>query len=116
MIVCPNIAHALHLATKPTPCTTGQVHLLVFYYIKLKSHLSACPSAFSWRCGSQPWLHGSTSDLLEMIVMSSDVTKFILKRALVFRQESAMDTCVDPDSHLPQQSSAQLVALWTLTP
>ena len=33
--------------------------------------------------------------------------KFI--RALVFRQESAIDTRVDPDSHLPQQSSAQLV-------
>ena len=37
-------------------------------------------------------------------------------RALVFRQESAIDTRVDPDSHLPQQSSAQLVTRWTLTP
>ena len=30
----------MHLAMRPTPCTTGQVHLLVFYYIKLKSRLS----------------------------------------------------------------------------
>ena len=29
----------MHLAMWPTPCTTGQVHLLV-YYIKLKSRLS----------------------------------------------------------------------------
>ena len=36
--------------------------------------------------------------------------------ALVFRQESAIDTRVDPHSHLPQQISAQLVTLWTLTP
>ena len=28
---------------QPTPCTIGQVHLLV-YYIKLKSHLSVRPS------------------------------------------------------------------------
>ena len=40
--------------------------------------------------------------------------KFI--RALVFRQESAIDTRVNPDSHLPQQSSGQLVTRWTLTP
>ena len=33
----------MHLAMQPTPCTTGQVHLLV-YYIKLKSRLSVCPS------------------------------------------------------------------------
>ena len=49
MIVWPNIAHALRLATKLTPCMTGQVHLLV-YYIKLKSHLSVhlsvCLSTF----------------------------------------------------------------------
>ena len=30
----------MHLAMQPTPFTTGQVHLLV-YYIKLKSCLSA---------------------------------------------------------------------------
>ena len=30
-------------------------------------------------------------------------------RALVFRQESAIHTRVDPDSYLPQQFSAQLV-------
>ena len=33
--------HNIHL--RPTPCTTGQVHLLV-YYIKLKSRLSVRPS------------------------------------------------------------------------
>ena len=38
-----NIAHALHLAIKPTSYMTGQVILLV-YYIKLKSHLSVCLS------------------------------------------------------------------------
>ena len=35
----------MHLAMQPTPCTTGQVHLLV-YYIKLKSRPSVCLSAF----------------------------------------------------------------------
>ena len=30
----------MYLAMRPTPCTIGQVHLLVFYYIKLKSRLS----------------------------------------------------------------------------
>ena len=35
----------MHLAMRPTPCMTGQVHLLVLYilyiyYIKLKSRLS----------------------------------------------------------------------------
>ena len=29
MILKLNIAHALHLAAWPTPCTIGQVHLLV---------------------------------------------------------------------------------------
>ena len=33
----------MHLAMRSTPCTTGQVHLLV-YYIKLKSRLSVCLS------------------------------------------------------------------------
>ena len=33
MIVWPNKAHALRLATKLTPCTTGQVHLLVYIYM-----------------------------------------------------------------------------------
>ena len=37
-------------------------------------------------------------------------------RALVFQQESTIDTRVDPDSHLSQQSSAELVTQWTLTP
>ena len=36
----------MHLAMRPTPCTTGQVHLLV-YYIKLKSRLSDRPANIS---------------------------------------------------------------------
>ena len=64
----------MHLAMRPTPCTTGQVHLLV-YYIKLKS----CLSALFWRSVSRPWLHGSMSDLLNVIAMSSGMTKFIFK-------------------------------------
>ena len=68
----------MHLAMRPTPCTIGQVHLLV-YYIKLKSRLSVCLSAlFGWS-DSQPWLHGSMSDLLDVIAMSSGMTKFIFK-------------------------------------
>ena len=35
---------------------------------------------------------------------------------LVFQQESAIDTDIDPDSHLPQKFSPQLVTQWTLTP
>ena len=36
----------MHLTMRPKPCTTGQVHLLVFSttYVKLKSRLSVCPS------------------------------------------------------------------------
>ena len=49
------------------------------YYIKLKSRLSVRLSALFWRSVSRPWLHGSTSDLLDVIAMSSDMTKFILK-------------------------------------
>ena len=40
---------------------------------------SVCPSALFWRSVSRPWLHGSTSDLLDVIAMSSGMTKFILK-------------------------------------
>ena len=64
----------MHLAMWPTPCTTGQVHLLV-YYIKLKSRLSA----LFWRSVSRPWLHGSTSDLLDAMAMSSGVRSLFLK-------------------------------------
>ena len=69
----------MHLAMRPTPCTTGQVHLLVFYYIKLKSRLSVCPSALFWRSVSRLRLHGSTSDLLDVIATSSGMTKFSFK-------------------------------------
>ena len=68
----------MHLAMRPTPCTTGQVHLLV-YYIKLKSRLSVRLSALFWRSFSRPWLHGSTADLLDVIAMSSGMMKFIFK-------------------------------------
>ena len=68
----------MHLAMWPTPCMTGQVHLLV-YYIKLKSRLSVRPSALFWRSFSRPWLHGSMSDLLDVIAMSSGMMKFIFK-------------------------------------
>ena len=68
----------MHLAMRPTPCTTGQVHLLV-YYIKLKIRLSVRPSALFWQSVSRSWLHASTSDLLNVIAMSSGMTKFIFK-------------------------------------
>ena len=68
----------MHLAMRSISCTTGQVLLLV-YYIKLKSRLSVRPSALFWRSVSRPWLHGSTSDLLDAMAMSSGVTKFIFK-------------------------------------
>ena len=68
----------MHLAMWPTPCTIGQVHLLV-YYIKLKSRLSVCLSALFGRSDCQPWLHESMSDLLNVIAMSSGMTKFIFK-------------------------------------
>ena len=53
----------------------------VFWHddIKLKSRLSVHPSALFWRSVSRPWLHGSTSDLLDAMAMSSGVTKFIFK-------------------------------------
>ena len=41
--------------------------------------LSVCLSALFGRSDSQPWLHGSTSDLLDVIAMSSGMTKFIFK-------------------------------------
>ena len=50
----------------------------IFYYIKLKSRPSVCPH-FVVGSISQPWLHGSTSDLLDVIATSSGMTKFIFK-------------------------------------
>ena len=69
----------MHLAMRPTPCTTGQVHLLVLLYKAEKPsvRLSVCLSALFVRSGSQPWLHGLMSDLLDVIAMSSGMTKFI---------------------------------------
>ena len=46
------------------------------YYIKLKSRPSV-PTF--WRSVSRPSLHGSTSDMLNVIAMSSGMTKFIFK-------------------------------------
>ena len=40
--------------------------------------LSVCPH-FVVELISQPWLHGSTSDLLDVIATSSGMTKFIFK-------------------------------------
>ena len=56
----------MHLAIQPTPCTTGQVHLLV-YYIKLKSRLSV---RLTVPPISQLCLRGTMWDLLEMKAVS----------------------------------------------
>ena len=40
---------------------------------------SVCLSALFWRSVSRPRLHGSTSDLLDAMAMSSGMTKFIFK-------------------------------------
>ena len=53
--------------------------LLLYKAEKPSVRLSVCPSALFVRSGSQPWLHGSTSDLLDVIATSSGMTKFIFK-------------------------------------
>ena len=54
----------MHLAMRPKPCTTGQVHLLV-YYIKLKSRLSVCLSVCLTVTPIAQWfMRGSTWDLV----------------------------------------------------
>ena len=71
----------MHLAMRPTPCTTGQVHLLVYLLYKAEK-LSVCLSVSPHFVGgsiSQPWLHGSMSDLLDVMATSSGMTKFIFK-------------------------------------
>ncbi len=53
---------------------------LIFYHLLYKAEKpSVCLSALFGRSDSQPWLHGSTSDLLDVIAMSSGMTKFIFK-------------------------------------
>ena len=47
--------------------------------VRLSVCLSVCLSALSGRSDSQPWLRGLTSDLLDVIAMSSGITKFIFK-------------------------------------
>ena len=49
--------------------------------IHLSVCLSVCLSALFARSDfhDQPWLHGSTSDLLDVIDMSSGMTKLIFK-------------------------------------
>ena len=49
------------------------------YYIKLKSRLSVCLSALFVWSGSQRWLHGSMSDLPDVIALSSGMMKFIFE-------------------------------------
>ena len=66
----------MHLAMRPTPCTTGQVHLLV-YYIKLKSRPSVCLHSFLVRLLTLLSLRRSTSDLLDAIAMSSGISEFV---------------------------------------
>ena len=64
---------------------------------------SVCPSVcrhFLVRSIFQSGMHGSMSDLLEVIAVSSGVTKFIFK-SLVFRQESMIDTRVELNNHNP---------------
>ena len=57
---------------------TKPIILVKIYYIKLKSHPSVCPH-FVVGSISQPLLHRSTSDLLDVIATSSGMTKFIFK-------------------------------------
>ena len=65
----------MHLAMRPTPCTTGQVHLLV-YYIKLKSRLSVRTFLVVSFSAVASWINVI---LLYVIAMSSGMAKFIFK-------------------------------------
>ena len=73
------LLNKLKLLTLLTYIINSWYYQYIFYYIKLKSRLSVCLSALFGRSDSQPWLHGSTSDLLDVIAMSSGMTKFIFK-------------------------------------
>ena len=55
-----------------------KVARILFLLYKAKKP-SVRPSALFWRSVSRPWLHGSTSDLLDVVAMSSGMTKFIFK-------------------------------------
>ena len=55
----------------------GKLASLLYKAEKPSVRLSVCLSALFVRSGSQPWLHGSTSDLLDVIAMSPGMTKFI---------------------------------------
>ena len=56
----------------------GKLASLLLYKVEKPSvRPSVCLSALFWPSGSRPWLHGSTSDLLDVIAMSSGMTKFL---------------------------------------
>ena len=62
----------------------GTIYIYLLYKaekpsVRLSVCLSVCLSALFGRSDSQPWLHGSTSDLLNVIAMSSGMMKFIFK-------------------------------------
>ena len=52
-------------------------YMVRIYVYKAENHLSVCLSALSGRSDSQLWLHGLTSDLLDVIAMFSGITKVI---------------------------------------
>ena len=60
-----------------------------------------------WRSVSWPWLHGLTSDLLEMIAISSGTTKFIFKSFYSFFNFSTRV----PDRHLCRSRRPLITAI-----
>ena len=59
---------------------TIYIYIYIYIYILYKVEKpSVCLSALFWRSGSRLWLHGLMSDLLDVIAMSSGMTKFIFK-------------------------------------
>ena len=69
-----------NLLAQPTENTFPYKTIGIDIYLLYKAEKpSVRLSTLFWWSVSQPWLHGSTSDLLDMIAMSSDMTKFIFK-------------------------------------
>ena len=83
-------------------CTAGQVHLLV-YYIKLKSRLSVRLSVRTylaiWISAVAAWINVRLARRDSYVFWHDEVYFLKFLRALVFRHECAIDTCVDLDSH-----------------